>query len=338
MRTVRTVAELRGALLDARRSGGRVGLVPTMGALHEGHLSLMRLAREECDTVVVSLFVNPTQFNVASDLAAYPRDEGHDAALVAEIGVDLLFAPPVQEVYPDGFATTVSVAGLTEVLEGAHRGRGHFDGVATVVTKLFNMVGPQVAYFGQKDVQQVHVIRRLVADLDLPVSIRVCPIVREPDGLAMSSRNARLAPDERVRAAALHRALQAADACVISGERDPARVRQLALAELDAAGVALEYFELVAPETLAPVSAIDQPVLAVVAGRVGDVRLIDNQTLTTASGTPDRREAQRRENNHASRDAEVEDPPGHGHRLRPSLRRVDHDRSGAAGGSGHKGV
>jgi pantoate--beta-alanine ligase len=285
MRTVRTVRELRAALAQPRRAGARIGLVPTMGAFHEGHLSLMRRAREDCDEVVVSLFVNPTQFNEAADLTAYPRDEGRDAVLAAEAGVDLLFAPDVGEVYPPGFSTTVSVGGLTDRLEGASRGRGHFDGVTTVVAKLLNMVGPDVAYFGQKDAQQAMIIRRLVRDLDLPVLVEVCPTVREPDGLALSSRNVRLGPEDRERALGLHRALQAAAASVAAGERDPDAVRAAGLAELDAAGVETEYFELVAADTLAPVSELDGPVLAVVAGRVGRVRLIDNQQLSTVSGT-----------------------------------------------------
>ena len=208
MRTARSVADVREALRPARREERRIGLVPTMGALHEGHLSLVRRARADCDVVVVSLFVNPTQFNEAADLASYPRDEQRDAALAAETGADVLFAPPVEEVYRPGFATTVRVSGLTEHLEGAHRGTAHFEGVATVVAKLLNMVGPDVAYFGQKDAQQVAVIRRMAADLDLPVEIAACPTVREPDGLALSSRNVHLRGDDRERATALRRGLR----------------------------------------------------------------------------------------------------------------------------------
>ncbi len=203
MRTLRTIAELKAALAQPRRAGRRIGLVPTMGAFHEGHLSLMRRARSECDEVIVSLFVNPTQFNEASDLAAYPRDEQRDAAIAAEQRVDYLFAPTAAEMYPHGFATTVNVGGIAEALEGAQRGRGHFDGVATVVTKLFTIVAPDVAYFGQKDAQQTLVIKRVVRDLNLPVEIEICPTVREPDGLALSSRNLRLTPNERIRALAL---------------------------------------------------------------------------------------------------------------------------------------
>ena len=194
MRTIRTVAEMQEHSRAARANGRRIGLVPTMGAFHGGHESLMRAAREGSDEMVVSLFVNPAQFNDPRDLAAYPRDEQHDAAVAARLGADVLFAPPVETVYPDGFSTTVAVAGLSDVLEGAHRGPGHFAGVCTVVAKLFNMVAPDVAYFGQKDAQQVAVVGRMARDLDLPVQIEVLPTVREPDGLAMSSRNRRLSP------------------------------------------------------------------------------------------------------------------------------------------------
>ena len=189
MRTVRTVAELREALARHRRADRTIGLVPTMGAFHAGHLTLMRRARADTDVVVVSLFVNPTQFRPGEDLSAYPRDEAADAAEAAALGVDLLFAPAPEEVYPAGFATDVRVATVTEPLEGAARGPEHFHGVTTVVTKLFNMVSPDVAYFGQKDAQQVAVIRQLVRDLDIPVRVEVCPTVREDDGLALSSRN-----------------------------------------------------------------------------------------------------------------------------------------------------
>jgi pantoate--beta-alanine ligase len=217
VKAVRTVAELRAELRPARREERVIGLVPTMGALHEGHLSLVHHARATCDVVVVSLFVNPAQFNVASDLAAYPRDEERDAALAAEAGADLLFAPELDEVYPPGFATTVHVSGLTETLEGEHRGVDHFDGVTTVVTKLLNMVGPDVAFFGQKDAQQALVIRTLVRDLDLPVRIEVRPTVREPDGLALSSRNVHLRGADRQRALALRDALAAAEASLGAG-------------------------------------------------------------------------------------------------------------------------
>ena len=285
MRTVRTVADLREALRPARRDERVIGLVPTMGALHEGHLSLVRHARATCDVVVVSLFVNPAQFDDAGDLAAYPRDEERDAALVAEIGADLLFAPAPDEVYPPGFATTVHVDGLTETLEGEHRGVGHFDGVTTVVTKLLNMVGPTVAYFGQKDAQQALVVRRLVRDLDLPVRIEVRPTVREPDGLALSSRNVHLRGADRERALALRDALAAAEASLGAGERDAEVLRAAALAAMRGRGVEPDYLELVRPDDLSPVSHVDGEVLVAVAARVGGTRLIDN-TILNANGQP----------------------------------------------------
>jgi pantoate--beta-alanine ligase len=285
MNTVRTIAELREALAEPRRGGHTIGLVPTMGAFHEGHLSLMRRARAECDVLVVSLFVNPTQFDQPADLSRYPRDEGADARTAARLGVDYLFAPAVEEMYPPGFATRVSVAGITEVLEGAHRGRGHFDAVATVVAKLFNIVVPDVAYFGQKDAQQALVIERLVRDLDIPVRIEVCPTVREPDGLALSSRNALLAPAERARALALSRALASARAAVAAGERDAELIAGRARAQMTSDGVEPEYFELVSTETMAPVGVVDGDVLAVVAAHVGAARLIDNEIIAT-NGRP----------------------------------------------------
>ena len=286
MRTLRTVAEVRAALAAHRREGAVIGLVPTMGGFHDGHLSLIRRARMECDVLVVSLFVNPAQFNDAGDLEAYPRDEARDVGLATESGVDFLFAPPLQEVYPAGFATTVSVAGVTETLEGAMRGRSHFDGVATVVAKLFNMVGPDVAYFGQKDAQQAVVIRRLVADLDFPVRIEVCPTVREPDGLAMSSRNVHLQAEERRRAAALSQALQKVQEAAAGGQRDPAVARERGLTALSEAGIVPEYLELVSSTTLAPVEVIDEHTLAVVAARVGGTRLIDNVPITSNGAAP----------------------------------------------------
>ena len=279
MKTLTSVLELRAALAAPRREGRSIGLVPTMGAFHDGHLSLIRRAREECEIVVVSLFVNPAQFNDAGDLEGYPRDEQRDARLAAEAGVDYLFTPAVDEVYPPGFATTVSVDGLTQGLEGASRGRSHFDAVTTVVTKLLNMAGPDVAYFGQKDAQQAVVIKRLVRDLDMPVRIEVCPTIRAADGLALSSRSALLSGQERDRATSLGRALGRARKAVLDGERDPRAVAAAAIAELKSAGVELEYLELVSPDTLAPVSRIEGDVLAVVAARVGSTRLIDNTLI-----------------------------------------------------------
>ncbi len=285
MRPVRTVSELRGHLVDARRAGRTIGLVPTMGAFHEGHLSLMRRAREASDVVIVSLFVNPAQFNEAADLDVYPRDEERDAELAAEQGVDYLFAPDVAEVYPDGFATSVAVRGLTEGLEGAHRGHGHFDGVTTVVSKLLNMVGPDVAYFGQKDAQQATVVRRLVRDLNFPVRIEVCPTVRADDGLALSSRNVLLSDGEREQATALHRALGAVRAAVAAGERDPDAAIAAGHAELAAARVEPEYLAIVAADTMEPVPTLDGDVLVAVAARVGSVRLIDNVPITVMRRT-----------------------------------------------------
>jgi len=277
--TIRSIADLRAALDVPRRTGRTIGLVPTMGALHEGHLSLLRRAREQSEVVVMSLFVNPAQFNEAADLAGYPRDEERDLAAAEREGVDFVFAPSPEEMYPPGFTTTVSVAGVTETLEGEHRGRAHFDGVTTVVTKLLNIVGPDAAYFGQKDAQQAIVIRRLVADLNLPVRIEVCPTAREPDGLAMSSRNVLLSPDQRSRAASLHRALSAIQAAVAAGERDPVAARKQALAELTSPELEVEYLELVSPDTLAPLERLDGQALAVVAARIGATRLIDNEVI-----------------------------------------------------------
>jgi pantoate--beta-alanine ligase len=273
---LRTIAELREALAQPRREGRTIGLVPTMGALHEGHLSLLRRAREDNDTVVMSLFVNPTQFNDAGDLAAYPRDEQRDLHLAHREGVDYVFAPDAAELYPPGFATTVSVAKVTESLEGAHRGREHFDGVTTVVTKLFNIVAPDVAYFGQKDAQQAVVIGKLVRDLNIPIRIEVCPTVREPDGLALSSRNAHLNPAERERATALHEALTAARDAAANGETEPATIAAAASRLLTDHQIETEYFELVDADTLAPAERVNGNVLAVVAAKVGTTRLIDN--------------------------------------------------------------
>jgi pantoate--beta-alanine ligase len=284
MRTVRTVAELRAALEQPRRAGRRIGLVPTMGALHDGHLSLIAQARASCDEVVVTLFVNPAQFDEAADLNAYPRDEARDAALAAAAGADLLFAPSPAEVYPRGFDTTVTVGGVSGPLEGEVRGAAHFAGVATVVCKLLNMAQPDVAFFGQKDAQQVAVIRRLVRDLDMPVEIEVGATVREPDGLALSSRNARLRDGERERAVALRRALDAVRDRIAAGERDADALAAAGRAAMTAHSVEPEYVALVAPDTFAPVRSVGaERVLVAVAARVGDVRLIDNDILEGGS-------------------------------------------------------
>ena len=281
MRTVRSVGELRDALAPERRAGRSIGLVPTMGFFHAGHLSLMRRARETCDVVVVSLFVNPAQFGPGEDLEGYPRDEERDLALARDEGVDLVFAPPVDEVYPPGFAASVEVGGLTDTLEGDPRQRGseHFRGVTTMVTKLFNMVGPDVAFFGQKDAQQALVIRKLVRDLDLPVSIEVCPTVRDSGGLALSSRNSYLSSEDKQRALALSRALRAAEAHVAGGEVDAGVVLAAARAELDAAAVEPDYLELRSMTDLSPVERVNGSTLLAVAARVGRARLIDNTIL-----------------------------------------------------------
>jgi len=279
VRIIRTIAEVREMVRDARQQGRTVGLVPTMGAFHDGHLSLMKTARKDNDLVVVSLFVNPTQFGANEDLSRYPRDEERDAALAANEGVDILFAPEAAEIYPDGFATTIHIGGITDVLDGASRGAHHFDGVATVVAKLFGIVAPDVAYFGQKDAQQVLVVRRLVRDLNLDVRIEACPIVREADGLAMSSRNVYLDGGARVQATALNRALDAAQALAEAGERDADALTAAARTVLAAAGIAPEYLELRDAETLQPVTRLDGEALLAVAARVGDARLIDNHIL-----------------------------------------------------------
>ena len=283
VKTVRTVAALRSSLDGQRGDGRSVGLVPTMGAFHEGHLSLMRRARAECSTVVVSLFVNPIQFVAGEDLQSYPRDERRDAALAAETGVDLLFIPSREEVYPEGFSTAIEVSGPSQVLCGAEgsRGPGHFRGVATVVTKLFNMCLPDVAYFGQKDFQQTIVIKQLARDLDLSVRIEVCPTVRDADGLALSSRNAYLSPAERRRALSLKRSLDAAERLVAAGAARPRQVLATARAELEGAGIEPEYLELLRADDLdLPRWREGERLVIAVAARIGRARLIDNAVMT----------------------------------------------------------
>jgi pantoate--beta-alanine ligase len=272
MRTIRTIAEMRAWLGNCRAENRSVGLVPTMGAFHAGHHSLMRAAKDEMDEVVVSLFVNPAQFNDAKDLQNYPRSEANDAVEAGELGVDVLFAPPTSEIYPEGFATTVSVGGLSEVLEGAERGPGHFAGVCTVVCKLLNIIAPDAAYFGQKDAQQVAVVKRMVRDLDIPSKIEVLPTVREPDGLALSSRNAYLSPGQRPLAAALQRAL-AAGAGVSA--RGPEAVLSTARAVLDAEPrIDIDYLELRDPDLGRHPQAGRARLL--IAARLGTTRPIDN--------------------------------------------------------------
>jgi pantoate--beta-alanine ligase len=280
MRVIRTRGELRDELAGPRRESKRIGLVPTMGALHDGHVSLLRAAREGCDVVVMSLFVNPKQFGEAADLAAYPRDEEHDVALATEAGVDFIYAPAAEEVYPEGFATRVEVdSRLTSVLEAdpEQRGPEHFRGVTTVVAKLFNTVQPHVAFFGQKDAQQALVIRQMTSDLDFPVEIAVLPTVREPSGLAMSSRNSYLSEAELEQAAALSRALRNAAALAESGERSTHAALDAARSELEAAGVSPEYLEARYADDLSPAQSFNgRPVLIALAARVGKARLIDN--------------------------------------------------------------
>src|SRR3954451_1827284 len=284
MKVLRDRADLREALAGPRRRGRKIGLVPTMGYFHDGHLSLMRQARADCEIVVVSLFVNPTQFGPGEDLEAYPRDEKRDIKLAATEGVDLLWIPDTEQIYPEGFATTVEVGSeLTGVLEGdpAHRGPEHFRGVTTVVAKLFNSVQPDVAYFGRKDAQQALVIERMTRDLDFPVEIAVLPTVRAEDGLALSSRNAYLTTEQREQAAAISRALGAAEDAARDGEPSLDALVQAARTELRRAGIEPEYVEARVAEDLSPVAELNgRPVLVAVAARVGRARLIDNVLIT----------------------------------------------------------
>ena len=285
-RVVRTIEACRGALAPVRRAGEKIGFVPTMGWLHEGHLSLVDEAREAADRVVVSIFVNPIQFDSTDDLDAYPRDLDRDVALASERGADLVFAPSVEEMYPAPPKTTVTMSDLTERYEGAAR-PGHFDGVLTVVTKLFHIVEPDLAVFGRKDAQQAAVVRRLIDDLDFDVELLVAPTVREPDGLAASSRNVRLSEDERRRAAAIPRALFESESAFEGGQRDATEITASVREALEAAGgIDVEYAAVVDPDRFVPIETIDRPCLAVVAARVGEVRLIDNVPLDPTGGSP----------------------------------------------------
>ena len=284
MIVVERIDALRATCEDARRAGHTVGLVPTMGYFHEGHRSLMRAARAAHDVVVVTIFVNPLQFGANEDLDAYPRDLAGDSAAAEAEGVDILFTPSLAEMYPEPTRTTVHVDGLTSGLCGAARPT-HFDGVTTVVAKLFSIVGPSTAYFGRKDAQQVAVVRRMAADLNLPVEVVGCPLVREPDGVAMSSRNAYLSRSERAAATVLSRALRAVADAVVAGERDPGTVTGLIEATVaDEPLVALEYAEARRAGDLEPVGRLDGEVLVAVAAKVGTARLIDNVTITIADG------------------------------------------------------
>jgi pantoate--beta-alanine ligase len=271
----RTVAGLREAVGGWRAEGERIGLVPTMGALHAGHLALVEAARRQCQRVVASLFVNPKQFGPREDFAAYPRDEATDLAKFAEAGVDLVFAPSVEEMYPPGFASNIRVAGVSEGLEGGHR-PGHFDGVATVVAKLLLQCLPDAAFFGEKDYQQLMVVRRLVHDLDIPVRIEGIATVREPDGLALSSRNVYLSPEERRVAPLLHQVLN--DTAAVLGKRPEAVAAALAggVAALERAGFVVDYLELRDAADLCSMATFDRPARLLAAARLGRTRLIDN--------------------------------------------------------------
>jgi pantoate--beta-alanine ligase len=287
LRTFTTIDEMQGATRALRQAGQRLGFVPTMGALHAGHLSLVRAAKASCDVVAASIFVNPTQFGPSEDLAKYPRSFEHDLQLLEHECVELLFAPSVEQMYPAGAVTWVTVEGLSDKLDGRSR-PGHFRGVTTVVAKLFHIVAPDAAFFGQKDAAQVAIIRRMVRDLDLPLEIVVCPIVRESDGLAMSSRNAYLSPEQRKQALVLQGSLLRVDSLVKAGERTASHL--IAAAREEFAGrseaehsVRLDYFEIVNPDTLDPVGDISCGALAAVAAFVGSTRLIDNLLLNPVS-------------------------------------------------------
>lgn len=279
------IARDRTSLKEARAAlAGPVGFVPTMGALHEGHASLLRRAREECASVVASIFVNPTQFGPTEDFSKYPRDEGADLAMLESLGVDVAFVPSVEEMYPAGASTTVDVGRLGEVLEGAAR-PGHFRGVATVVTILLSLVRPDKAYFGQKDGQQAVVVKRLVQDLGLPLEIVVCPTVREPDGLALSSRNRYLTPDERLEAPALYRALLAVSEAAAVGERSADKLRELMRGELAEARLGdPDYASIADAETLDEIDQLDRPALSSLAVRFPSARLIDCLPLDGPAG------------------------------------------------------
>lgn len=281
------VSELRQHVARARQQGHKIGLVPTMGALHAGHVSLVAQSHAECGFTVTTIFVNPTQFAPHEDFTRYPRDLEADCRLLEPAGANLVFAPEVGEVYPRGaspaggpaLGTFVEVTGVTEMLEGASR-PGHFRGVATVVLKLFNMAAPDVAYFGRKDYQQAAMIRQMTTDLDLPIEIRVCPIIRDADGLALSSRNTYLSPEERRQALVLSRSLREAAEQVAAGERDAAVVLAAMQATLaNQPQVTLDYVTIADPDTLRPVERIDRPAVALLAARVGTTRLIDNGIL-----------------------------------------------------------
>lgn len=279
MKLFTTIDEMRAASRGARAKNQRMGFVPTMGALHEGHLSLVRAARTACDLVTASIFVNPTQFGPNEDLAKYPRSFERDRELLERERVDFLFAPSADEMYSQEPVTWVTVEELSSKLDGRSRPT-HFRGVTTVVSKLFHVVEPDVAFFGQKDAAQLAIIRRMVRDLNFPVEIVACPIVREPDGLAMSSRNAYLNPEQRKQALALHRSLVQVRQLADAGERNAEKLRQAGRSELSREpSVDLDYFEIVNPDTLAPVEVVSRGTLVAAAAYVGSTRLIDNIVL-----------------------------------------------------------
>ena len=276
MRICNTVREIRGESRTLRQNGKRIGFVPTMGALHEGHLSLVRAAKAQCDALIVSIFVNPTQFGPNEDFSKYPRTFARDCELLQEEGADLIFAPAVEEMYPPGAVTYVTVEGLSDKLCGKSR-PGHFRGVTTVVCKLFNVVEPSLAFFGQKDAAQVAIVRRMVRDLNLPVEIVVCPIVREPDGLAMSSRNAYLDPQQRQSALLVSRSLRNVQRLFDDGQRAASSLIEAGKRTFaEDPSVRMDYFEIVDPDTLDAVQLVDRTALVAVAAWVGTTRLIDN--------------------------------------------------------------
>jgi pantoate--beta-alanine ligase len=279
LQQIGTIIGMKAACRSVSRAGKKLGLVPTMGALHEGHLSLVRESKSQCDITAVSIFVNPLQFGPAEDLATYPRALERDSALLQQSGVDLLFIPSVVEMYPPGAKTVVEVGDLSSKLDGGSR-PGHFRGVTTVVCKLFEIVLPDRAFFGQKDAAQVAVLRKMVRDLDMDVEIVVCPIVRESDGLAMSSRNAYLNPGQRQQALVLSRSLQQVKAAFGAGERDAAKLADVGMHEVAIeTGAKLDYFAIVDPDTLEPVAQATRGTLVAVAAWVGTTRLIDNLVL-----------------------------------------------------------
>jgi len=279
LQVITNTEDTRAASRAARGAGKRIGFVPTMGALHDGHLSLVRAARASCDVVVASIFVNPTQFGPTEDLAKYPRSFERDRDLLEQEGVDVIFAPSVEEMYPAGAVTWVTVEGLSEKLDGRSR-PGHFRGVTTIVSKLFHIVEPDTAFFGQKDAAQVAIIRRMVRDLNLPVEIVVCPIVREPDGLALSSRNAYLDPEQRKKALVLHRSLMRVQEAIRSGEKQSRKLIEVGRTEFaNEPSLRLDYFDIVDSETLDSVENVSRGSLVAVAAYVGSTRLIDNLLL-----------------------------------------------------------